>query len=216
MVHGKDREHHHAIVKSAVRGSGSYLRHFRMVRRDTGSVIWLEERGDGVFDAAGNVVRLVGVVTDITERKQIEEALQQSHSQFESLVNSAPLGIYLIDADMRIRQVNPKARPVFGDVDDLIDGDFVEIMQMFWAQEYVDEVIELFRHTLRTGEPCFVPERREQRLDRQVFEYYEWQIHRVSLPEGQYGVVCYFSDASGHTLARQALTNSNGGKHEFL
>jgi PAS domain S-box-containing protein len=41
-----------------------------------------------------------------------------------------------------------------------------------------------------------------------VREYYEWQINRISLPEGGYGVVCYFRDISRQVLAREAIAES--------
>ena len=39
--------------------------------------------------------------------------------QFETLLNQAPLGVYLVDADLRIAQVNPIALKVFGDIPNL-------------------------------------------------------------------------------------------------
>ena len=43
------------------------------------------------------------------------------------------------------------------------------------------------------------------RVDRGVTEYYEWRIHRIPLPDGRYGVVCYFRDISAQVHARKAL-----------
>jgi PAS domain S-box-containing protein len=176
-----------------------------------------------LLDAAGRVRGSVGGFLDVTERKRAEEAIQLSHARFEALFNAAPLGVYLVDAGLRIRQVNPKARPVFGDIEGLIGSDFVEVIHRLWPQAYADEIVERFRHTLETGEPYVVPERIEERRDRKVTEYYEWQINRLLLPDGQYGVVCYFSDISRHVLARQALADSERAlkeadrrKDEFL
>jgi PAS domain S-box-containing protein len=149
-------------------------------------------------------------------RQEAAEALHASHARFEALVNAAPIGIYFVDAEMRIRQVNPLARPVFGEIEGLIGSDFVEVIHTLWSQEYADEIVECFRHTLETGEPYFVPERIEERRDRKVLEYYEWQTHRISLPDGQHGVVCYFTDISRHVLARQALAEADRRKDEFL
>ncbi len=57
-------------------------------------------------------------------------------------------------------------------------------MHILWPRDYADEIVRRFRHTLETGEPYAVPERMEQRLDTGAVEYYEWQIHRIPLPEG--------------------------------
>lgn len=132
----------------------------------------------------------------------------RSKAQLQTLFDAAPLGIYLVDADFCIRQVNPTALPIFGDMPDLIGRDFSELIHVLWPQAYADELVERFRHTLETGEPYFVPERVEQRRDRGVTEYYEWQINRIILPEGGYGVVCYFRDISAKVFARQAIAES--------
>jgi PAS domain S-box-containing protein len=47
---------------------------YRVVRPDE-SVVWMEKIGHAVFDNAGSMVRMVGMVADITERKLAEEAL---------------------------------------------------------------------------------------------------------------------------------------------
>jgi PAS domain S-box-containing protein len=132
-----------------------------------------------------------------------EEALRRRTTQFETLLNEAPLGVYLVDADFKLQAVNPTARPVFGDIPDLVGRDFDEVIHILWPEDYADEIARLFRHTLETGEPFVTPEQIEERRDRKVREYYEWRINRIPLPEGRYGVVCYFRDISAQVRARQ-------------
>jgi PAS domain S-box-containing protein len=48
------------------------------IARPDGAVRWIHDRGFQVRDAAGNVVRLTGIATDITEHKQLEAQLFQS------------------------------------------------------------------------------------------------------------------------------------------
>jgi diguanylate cyclase (GGDEF)-like protein/PAS domain S-box-containing protein len=45
------------------------------VIQPNGKVVWVSERGKPVCDESGNLIRLVGVVTDISQRKQLEERL---------------------------------------------------------------------------------------------------------------------------------------------
>jgi len=47
---------------------------YRMLRPD-GSVVWLEKSARAFFDKQGKLLRTIGMVTDITERKRAEEAL---------------------------------------------------------------------------------------------------------------------------------------------
>jgi PAS domain S-box-containing protein len=141
-------------------------------------------------------------------RKQNEDTLRQSTAQFETLLNEAPLGVYVVDGDFRIRQINPPAVAAFGNIPDLIGRDFDEVIHVLWPKEYADEIVERFRHTLETGEPYMVPERIENRADRGVREIYEWQINRIPLADRRYGVVCYFRDISAQVGAREALRES--------
>jgi len=148
------------------------------------------------------------LVADITQRKNTQESIRLRTEQFETLLEQAPIGMYLIDGGFRIRQVNPIAEAVFGDIDNLIDRDFDEVMHILWPEDYANEIVQRFRHTLNTGEPYSTPEHAEQRLDRGVVEYYQWQIHRIPLPDATLGVVCYFRDISFEVKARMALIDN--------
>jgi PAS domain S-box-containing protein len=177
------------------------------------------------FPVNGRQKRRVGALfSNITERKQAEQAAQYHSREIESLLNAAPLGVYLVDADLKIREVNPIALPVFGDIPGGVVGrDFDEIVHILWEKEFADAVMRIFRHTLETGEPYVAPEDPEHRIDRDVIEYYEWRFNRISLPDGRYGVVCYFRDISQQVQARKeiersrdALRDSARRKDEFL
>jgi PAS domain S-box-containing protein len=127
-------------------------------------------------------------------RKQAEEDLRRRTEQFETLLNAAPLGVYLVDGDFRVRAVNPPARLAFENIPNLIGTDFGEFMRMRWPQEHADEILNRFRHTLETGEPYIVSEWSRWGSQDDDRTTYEWQINRIPLPEGGYGVVCYFRD----------------------
>lgn len=154
---------------------------------------------------------LTARVAAALERKKAEVALRYQHAQIETLVNRAPLGVYLVDADFRIREVNPIALPVFGDAGGpggVVGCDFDEIIHRLWEKDYADEIVRIFRHTLETGESYVTPERAELRIDRGTTEYYEWRLDRITLPDGRYGVVCYFRDISQQVQAREAIAAS--------
>ena len=157
-------------------------------------------------------------------RRDAELALRYRSEQFETLFNAAPLGVFLVDADFRLREVNPIALPAFGDIPGgLVGRDFAEIGHLLWEKEYADEGVAIFLHTLKTGEPHFTPEWARFRIDRGITEYYEWRLNRITLPDGRYGLVCYFRDISAEVAARKAIEESrealqqaNRNKDEFL
>ena len=167
--------------------------------------------------SARELLARVGALLELDSmRRRSDEASRLRTEQFETLLNEAPMGVYLVDADFRICEVNPAAQPLFGDIPDLIGRDFDEIMHILWPKAYADELVERFRHTLNTGEPYATQERGERRLDRGVNEYYEWRVNRILRPEGRYGVVCYFRDIAEHVLARSHLEAVDRRKDEFL
>ena len=214
IIHADDRARIREAVIAATRpvDPAPYAAEYRVVHPDK-SVRWVYAKGRAnfSFDAAGSQGKTSsfdGIVADITERKQAEEALRLRTAQFETLLGNAPIGVYLIDADFRVRQVNPTALPVFGNIPDLIGRDFAEVMHMLWPTQKANDTIEQFRHTLETGEAHLVPEMIEVRADRQTTEYYEWQINRIPLPDGRHGVVCYFRDISERVLAQEKIRES--------
>ena len=145
---------------------------------------------------------------DITERKKVEQDLQIRTQQFECLINAAPFGIYLLDDDFRILQVNLYALPSFGDTSNLIGRNFGEVIHSIWPTDKANEVIETFKHTLVTGESSVMKEITGQRVDNKLIEYYAWEIHRIPLPNGKPGVVCYFQDISQRVLTQQKICAS--------
>jgi len=141
-------------------------------------------------------------------RKETQVALRESQQRFETLLAAAPLGIYLVDDEFRIREVNPTALPAFGEILNLIGRDFSEVLRIIWPSTAADGIEREFRRTLETGEPYGDPEYVGERLDRGVTEYYEWRINRIQLPNGRFGVVCYFRDIGAQVRAREAIAAS--------
>jgi PAS domain S-box-containing protein len=167
---------------------------------------WFDVSVTPIGEASDHQVAIL--FKDVSARHNAEDALRQRTLQFETLLNEAPLGVYLIDADFRLRAVNPAALPTFAGVTQLIGRDFDELMHLLWPPERADATVLRFRHTLATGESFVAPDDTAVRYDRGVAEYYAWQINRISLPEGGYGVVCYFRDIAAEVEARTRLADS--------
>lgn len=136
--------------------------------------------------------------------------------QGENLLAQVPLGIYVVDADFHVCDMNPAARALLGDVPDLPEHDFDDLIHMLWPKAYADDLIRHFRLTLETGEPYLGLEQTAPRRDRETPEHHEWRIHRICLPDGRYGVVCYLLDISAHVQLREQLLAADRQKDEFL
>jgi PAS domain S-box-containing protein len=82
---------------------------YRITRPD-GSIRWIHDRGFRVLDAAGKVIRLAGIATDITERRQVEEERQRLSTALEQAAES----IVITDLAANIQYVNPAFERITG------------------------------------------------------------------------------------------------------
>jgi PAS domain S-box-containing protein len=73
-VHPDDREALLAALARLAVEKPYFKASYRMIRPD-GSLIWLERTSRGQFDEQGKLLRIVGMVADIGERKRTEDAL---------------------------------------------------------------------------------------------------------------------------------------------
>jgi PAS domain S-box-containing protein len=73
-VHPDDRAAVLAATNSCTPEDPVYRVQYRVLRPD-GSVVWMEKNGHAFFDRKGEMLRVIGMVADITDRKLAEEAL---------------------------------------------------------------------------------------------------------------------------------------------
>ncbi|MEO8605045.1 MAG: PAS domain-containing protein [bacterium] len=182
----------------------------------TGSGGYYEYIFSPVFAADGSVEVVAGSTRDVSARKHAENSLRRQTAQFETLLNNAPLGVLLIDADFRIREVNPTAQAMVGVIPRVIGEDFADVSHRLWSAAYAGGLVRVVRQTLESGGPFLASESVEPRLDWQKAEPYEWQINRIPLPDGTHGVVCYFRDISTQLETRRRLETADRQKDEFL
>ncbi|MFM9915067.1 MAG: PAS domain S-box protein, partial [Rhizobacter sp.] len=161
-----------------------------------------------VANEKGWFTHWVSLQRDVSERKRAENAVRENAALFSSLIAQAPMGTYVVDAQFRMRQVNAEAMPTFASAQPLIGRDFQEVMEILWGPEVGGQIAGIFRHTLATGERYISPPFTEQRHDLGIEQTYEWETQRVTLPDGQHGVVCYFHEVTERARAAEALRAS--------
>lgn len=79
-IHPDDREKTVAAMTGLVNGETSAEMEFRVVQPG-GDIRWIMNRGFRIRDAAGQVIRLTGIATDITDHKLAQAALAKAHQE---------------------------------------------------------------------------------------------------------------------------------------
>ena len=96
---------HHAIESGEASWSGEY----RFLRKD-GSYAYVLDRGHVIRDANGKPVRMIGGMTDLTERRRTEDKLREQ----AALLDKAQDAILVRDLDNRIMYWNKSAERLYG------------------------------------------------------------------------------------------------------
>lgn len=106
IVHPDDHER----VSNEIHGYADadveeYSMIYRCITR-SGDIRWVEDQTSVVRDEAGNKTHNQGVLFDITDRKQAENALRKSEEKFRRIVETAAEGFVLMDQEFKIIDFN--------------------------------------------------------------------------------------------------------------
>jgi PAS domain S-box-containing protein len=91
----------------------AYEGEWRM-RQPDGAYRWTRIHGLCIRDAEGRPHRMAGSISDIDERRRVEDSLRQSEEQYRSIFNAAADAFVLRDAEARVVDVNPAFLQISG------------------------------------------------------------------------------------------------------
>ena len=203
-VHPDDAQPTIDAWQTAVRTQTPFIFEHR-VRRHDGQWRLFAIRAVPVFDPDGNIREWVGVHRDVTDRQRAQDQLERNAKTFANMVVSNPFGVYVVDADFKLTNVSRGAEKTFENIEPLIGRDFAEILRIVWTEPFASEAIGHFRNTLETGNPYVSLTTIKQRGNIDAIEAYDWRIERIELPDGRFGVVCYFYDLSERNSYEERL-----------
>ena len=137
-VHPDDRERVSQAFADARLNRKPYLAEFRVLRDDQ-TVRWVTARGEFYYAGNGEPVRMLGMATDVTDTKLLEQQVRESEQRFRLLANTAPVMIWTTGTDKLCNYVN---RPWL----DFTGRTFEQELGNGWAESiHSEDVVSSFR-----------------------------------------------------------------------
>ncbi|WP_457265938.1 PAS domain-containing protein [Pseudomonas sp. P5_C3] len=104
-VHPQDRALIARSIKHCITHGTEYAEEYRLLQTD-GQMRWVFARGRCYKDHHGRPMRFLGAALDLTERKHTEQALRQSQTELQLIINAMPVLISYVDREERFRLNN--------------------------------------------------------------------------------------------------------------
>lgn len=114
-IHPDDREMVNKAYADSLKKKQPYEIVHRLLMKD-GRVKWVTEMCRTDYNLQGQAIRSVGIVQEITERKQAEEAVRKSRETLEKTFRSLDSALFILDNSNPpvVTECNPAATAIFG------------------------------------------------------------------------------------------------------
>ncbi len=151
-IHPDDRSQVEQSLLNALKHHTDYEREYRVIYPD-GTLHWLIGKGCAIYDAEGEPIRMLGVILDITDRKQAQQKLELQ----AVITRNMAEGICLVRIDNGIIvYANPKFEQMFGYDPDELNGRHVSIVNYGNDERDAEAVNQAIRSTvLQHGEATY-------------------------------------------------------------
>lgn len=150
LIHPEDRHGVGQLIQNILAANDLERIDYRIVK-PTGEVRFLWGRGQTLLDENGRPARVIGVVSDVTDRKLSDEALRKSEGLYRTLVETAHDMIWSVDAQGRWIFVNDAVKNIYGyDPAEMLGRPFMD----FETAEQAQKDLEAFAR-IKAGEAHF-------------------------------------------------------------
>ena len=182
LLFEEDRARAAAANDRAISDRRDYDIEYRLKRPDGRPPAWVATTGRAQYDPSGNLVRMIGVVQDVTERKRAEEGLRGSEERYRFLAEAMPYVVFTAGPDGPLDYASERLAEYAGrPVDQAALGD---AWKGLVHPDDLPETAVRWSRSLETGEDYAV-EHRVRRADGE----YRWFLVRATAMRGADGRV---------------------------
>jgi PAS domain S-box-containing protein len=145
LVHPGDLPQLDAAFNASLENASDLNLEYR-VRHREGHWIWVADHARVVTDANGATDRIVGFVSDITKRRQIQASLEESEARFRLMADGIPNLIWVMDAAGQLVFINEAYRKFCGISDqDVTQDGWQLVLHPDDKERYVSEYMRSVR-----------------------------------------------------------------------
>lgn len=197
-------------------GNSSFIKHFekalggkkitteKKLKNLAGETIWIESSFVPVFDENKKINSVLYSYMNISEKKEAEQALNESSANLRAVFNSSRDAYFLLDQTFKLIALNPAARDTFKHLfnQKLNLGDNI--------LDYIenDEKLRFIRNIKITLKGGYVTSGGQKEINGKPF-FYELKYNAVKNEDGRiYGVTLVASNVTETKLAEKALISS--------
>jgi PAS domain S-box-containing protein len=152
-IHPEDKERVLAKINAAIAGDGAHWEDEYRFLTVNGEVAYVYDRGMILRNQAGEPVRLIGSMQDVTKQKQGELGISLSEHRFRSLVQSGTDLIGIVDEKGSYSYVSPTVRQLGYEQDFLVGQNAFD----FIHPDDIEEVSRLFQVMFTTEQQVVIP-----------------------------------------------------------
>jgi two-component system cell cycle sensor histidine kinase/response regulator CckA len=101
VIYPEDRKMVWDTVQAGVKAKQSFRMEYRIINAN-GAKKWVWEQGIGIYSELGDLLVLEGFITDITDRKEVDDALRETHQRFFDIIEFLPDATFVIDQERKV------------------------------------------------------------------------------------------------------------------
>jgi signal transduction histidine kinase/DNA-binding response OmpR family regulator len=219
-IHPDDQQRVIDAIRHAIHTKGNFELEHQVVRVD-GTLGWTFSRATPLLDKNGNIAEWLGMASDVTARRQVQEALAKSEQKYRTLFASMDEGYCVIDmlfdeagrpVDFRYVEINPAFEKHTG----LRNAQGRRMQDL--AHDHDGHWCATFARVAATGEPVsFI--HHAPMLDGRWLDMYAFRLDGQDTPR----VAVLFNDISAHKRDEEErerlvarLREEDQRKDEFL
>jgi PAS domain S-box-containing protein len=150
VLHPEDRDRARSMAAKAVADRSDYEIEYRVTRAN-GESVWVAVHGRGVYDHAGKLNRMNGVVQDVTRRKSAEDELRDIRSRMEAALAAGAIGTWSWDIATDRFFGDPSLARIFGMEPDAVAGAPIDRLMAAVHPDDRDRVSRLVSKAVEEG-----------------------------------------------------------------